>query len=167
MKGVSPMIAVVLLIAFTVAIGGIISIWLTSLASTQTSTVSSQAEKQIKCASSTITIKEAKYTNMSSLVNITVTHETGTEKLYNLSIEVSGGGFTSRNMTTGAYAGGIYAFNTTGDPFERGASIQLSINTSIGSATIPPEYVRARVYCQTDIAIVAECKSGQSCMKSV
>ncbi len=165
MKGVSPMIAVVLLIAFTVAIGGIISLWLTSLTSTTTSSVSSSAEKQIKCASSTMTIKEVRYSTASTIVNVTVAHETGTEKLYNLSIDVTGGGATSSNMTTAATGSRTTYFNTTADPFEQGESASVSINTVIGGATVPPEYIRARAYCQSDVPVVAECKSGQTCMK--
>ncbi|MBS3055183.1 MAG: hypothetical protein J4452_01690 [Candidatus Aenigmarchaeota archaeon] len=49
MKGISPMIAIVLLIAFTVAIGGIMSVWLTGLTNTQTQQVSNQSAAQAKC----------------------------------------------------------------------------------------------------------------------
>ena len=49
MKGISPMIAIVLLIAFTVAIGGVMSVWLTGLTNTQTQQVSNQSSAQAKC----------------------------------------------------------------------------------------------------------------------
>ncbi|MFH0711111.1 MAG: hypothetical protein V1944_00880, partial [Candidatus Aenigmatarchaeota archaeon] len=46
---ISAMIATVLLIAFTVAIGGVMSIWLTGLTSTQQQQVSNQSTAQTKC----------------------------------------------------------------------------------------------------------------------
>jgi flagellin-like protein len=52
MKGISAMIATVLLIAFTIAIGGIVSVWLTGLTTTQTQQVSNQSSAQAKCTPS-------------------------------------------------------------------------------------------------------------------
>src|SRR3990172_5452125 len=49
MKGVSPLIATVLLIAFTIAVGGIISVWLTQFTMTTTETVGKESENQITC----------------------------------------------------------------------------------------------------------------------
>jgi hypothetical protein len=44
------MIATILLIAFTVAVGGIISVWLTTYTRTAQTAVSGSTEAQIKCA---------------------------------------------------------------------------------------------------------------------
>jgi len=44
------MIAAILLVAFAVAVGGIISAWMTSFTRTTTGTVSSLTENQTKCA---------------------------------------------------------------------------------------------------------------------
>jgi FlaG/FlaF family flagellin (archaellin) len=158
------MIATILLIAFTVAIGGIISVWMSGLATTQTTTVSSTTEKQIKCAASTLAVKEVKYLAGTNLVNVTVTYQSGTENLYNLTIEVSGGGATSRNQTASASSW----FTTTADPFEPGESFAVTINAGLDSpgASIPPEYVRAKATCQSAVGIIGECKSGDVCMKS-
>jgi flagellin-like protein len=49
-KAISPMIATILLIAFTVAVGGIISVWLTTYTRTAQTAVSGATEAQIKCA---------------------------------------------------------------------------------------------------------------------
>ena len=156
MKGISPLIAAVLLIGFTVAVGGIIGIWLTSLTKTQTSTVEDFGEKQAKCAGSTLTIKEAKYNMSSTFVNVTLTYETGTERLFNLTVEVSSGGATTQS---------IPAYNISSDPFEPGESYAVAV--SVAGMQLPPDYVRARAYCQDVIGIIGECKSGQSCMKQV
>jgi flagellin-like protein len=49
MKGISPMIAIVILIAFTVAVGGVISFWLTTFAGTQTGAVERGAGGIAEC----------------------------------------------------------------------------------------------------------------------
>lgn len=63
MKGISPLIATVLLIAFTVAVAGIISVWLTGFASTTTKTVGGQANIEIICTGGQISLKNLKCVN--------------------------------------------------------------------------------------------------------
>lgn len=60
-KGISAMIATVLLIAFTVAVGGVVSIWITSFASTTTEEVTSQEETEIYCAYAGVSISDLNY----------------------------------------------------------------------------------------------------------
>jgi len=55
-KAISPMVAVVLLIAFTVAIGGIISLWLTGFTETTTGSVETASTNQTKCAGTYIDV---------------------------------------------------------------------------------------------------------------
>jgi len=50
------MIATVLLIAFTVVIGGIVSLWLSTLTTTTTGTVGTQTGNQTKCAGAYIKV---------------------------------------------------------------------------------------------------------------
>ncbi len=50
MKGINPLIASVLLIAFTVAVGGIISLWLTSFSKVMTSKAESTSIASSECA---------------------------------------------------------------------------------------------------------------------
>lgn len=50
MKGISPLIATVLLIAFTVAVGGILSVWLTTFSRTSTDIIGSQSSTQLTCS---------------------------------------------------------------------------------------------------------------------
>lgn len=152
MKGISPMIAVVLIIGFTVAVGALVGIWLTTLAKTQTSVVEEQAEKQVKCMASSLTIKEVRYpsgTTGTCTVNVTVTYETGTEILANMTVEISAKGTTVRSISTSLVSPGeSRAFTNS-------------------SAICPPEYVRAVGVCQEIVGVVGECKSGQTCMKPV
>lgn len=56
MKGISPMIATVLLVAFTVVIGGILMLWFTTLARTTTAGAGSQAEAILKCSNANFQI---------------------------------------------------------------------------------------------------------------
>jgi flagellin-like protein len=50
MKAISPMVAVILLIAFTIAIGGILSTWLPGLIRTMGGPVETRGEKVAKCS---------------------------------------------------------------------------------------------------------------------
>ena len=60
-KGVSPLIATVLLIAFTIAVAGIISVWLTQFTTTTTTTVSNQGNAQILCGTGGIQLLSVSY----------------------------------------------------------------------------------------------------------
>ncbi len=55
-KGISPLIAVVLLIAFTVSVGGILSLWLTTFTTITTSSVEAVALNQTKCVGTYIDV---------------------------------------------------------------------------------------------------------------
>lgn len=156
MKGISPLIASVILIGFTVAVAGIIGVWLTSLAKTQTGTIEDIGEKETLCALTSLAIKEVRYNMSSTYVNVTVTHETGSQNLFNLTVEITGGGTTVQSDP---------AYNTSSDPYEPGESRAFAVN--VAGLQLPPEYVRARALCQGLIAKIGECKPGQPCMKEV
>jgi len=61
MKGVSPLIATVLLIAFTVAAAGIISGWLQGFTRSTTNTVTSQSQNELICSYAGISLSSLKY----------------------------------------------------------------------------------------------------------
>jgi flagellin-like protein len=61
MKGISPLIATVLLIAFTVAVGGILSVWLTTFSRTSVDIIGSQSSTQLTCSYSGISLDTMKY----------------------------------------------------------------------------------------------------------
>lgn len=56
MKGVSPLIAAVLVIAFTLAVAVVIGSWLTQMAKTQTETVESSMGAQVNCTKARLEI---------------------------------------------------------------------------------------------------------------
>ena len=135
MKGISPMIAVILLIAFTVAIGGILSVWLTGLQQQQTTATGEYAEKVAKCASVSLAIE-----NISSSV-FQVSYESGTYKLENVTVTV-----VFKNGT----ASTINCSSTTLSPGEIcTASIAPNTTEQIWSA-------RASGLCLSEVSKVAE-----------
>jgi flagellin-like protein len=62
-KGISTIIASVLMIAFTVAVAGILSGWLTSFTTSSTQTVKSQSDIELTCSYGGISLKSLKYSN--------------------------------------------------------------------------------------------------------
>ncbi len=65
-KGLSPLIATVLLIAFTIAVAGLVSNFLIGFSETQTEETTDRASQDISCAYSGLFIREAEYTNANS-----------------------------------------------------------------------------------------------------
>ena len=179
-KGISPMIATVLLIAFTVAVGGIISMWLTTMASTQTTTTGSAAEKQILCARSVMEISEVTSlfgdNTTGDRFNITVIYSYGTEDIYYFNLTFIDSQRNSVVITPNISGGKNY--NKT-NPFQPGmmrvfgininSSTDVETRTSLGY----PNYglagpslqsVRIQAICQGTYPLSTTCKSGQSCM---
>jgi len=62
-KGISPLIASVLLIAFSVAVFGIIQMWGISFVKTQTEDVSNRTDRELNCVYGGITVSNLKYCN--------------------------------------------------------------------------------------------------------
>lgn len=60
-KGISTLIASVLLIAFTVAVAGIVSVWMTSFTRSSTGNIKSQADLKIICSNSGVSLQNVKY----------------------------------------------------------------------------------------------------------
>lgn len=87
MKGIDPLVATVLLIAFTVAVGGIISIWLTGFTQTQTAAVGSQASTSITCSNGGISLSSLGYCSSNGYLSGQISN-TGTISLGNLSITI-------------------------------------------------------------------------------
>ena len=70
MKGISPMIATVLLIGFTVAVGAILAVWFSTYTKTQTSSVSSATA----CASTTLGVKVLTINSDKNVTTISITN---------------------------------------------------------------------------------------------
>ncbi|MCX6820663.1 MAG: hypothetical protein NT016_01820 [Candidatus Aenigmarchaeota archaeon] len=152
-KGIDSMIATVLLIAFTVAVGGILSVWLTSMASTQTETTGSAANAQTLCARSVLVIKEVDYSTTAN-ANVTVGYNYGTENLTAINIYFVDSKRASANKTWGS---GAYYSVLPGD-------LKTFPATSTGLTGDSFQTVRVVAMCQGSYPISTECKTGQSCM---
>jgi flagellin-like protein len=154
MKGISPMIATVLLIAFTIAVGGILSIWLTGYTRTTTEAVGGGTEAQIKCAASILSIK--KVTNATDEnVTILAEYSSGSESLTSVGCITIGDGKVSNKSTS-------VSPSTTVNP---GTTFYCSINsTAMGGPTNDKlERVRVTATCLGEIPITVDCTPGKTC----
>ncbi len=155
-RGLSALVTTVLLIGFSIAIGGIILVWFSNLTNTQTQTVGTSGEKLTDCAASAVTINSVKYNATSpsgtwALVNVTISLAAGTQNVANFTAYVSAKGLTNSTTDTSTIV--------------PGQTITLRVNVT--SDSIPPELVRVAGLCKSAVPIIAECKAGQSCMSAV
>jgi len=132
MKGISPLIATVLLIAFTIAVGGLISIWLTGFTQTTTQSVGSQASNQITCANGGLSLSSLSYCNGYLAGKIT---NQGTVSLGNLSLTVI---FTNSSNTQNLYlqlqGSSVGAISTCCSNLTLSASMIQAFNITIGGS---------------------------------
>ncbi len=135
-KGVSPMIAVVLLIAFTIAVGGIMSVWLTGYATTTQEAVENTSTDQVKCAGTYIDVISVTSTG------VIITNR-GSQPISTIQCYTSDG--TAIPQDAGGF-GGLSSGVSNSTTWERVS------NTSIICAG----------QCRS-VGVTGECKSGQSC----
>jgi len=140
MKGISAVIATVLLVAFTVAVAGILSVWSTTLTTTQTQTVSNQTGGQALCSPALI------LDEVNSLTGVTY-HNAGNQIITNVKVFV-------RNI-----AGGINLTTVSGS-LSPGA-MTITNFTLAG----PLDYARVTGTCASNVQVSAECKSSDPCWK--
>jgi len=153
MKGISPLIAAVLLIAFTVAVGGIISLWLTSFSRTTTSAVQSSTEKQVKCASTVLEI-----TSVSTSDNKVVVTNLGPQNVTLTSIVLSDGSVSNFQTSVELAAGSSYSINTT-DSSVISPTIDFSAKSGL-------TWVKVKGLCLGEVPIEGTCNSDESCWSS-
>lgn len=60
-KGISPLVATVLLIAFTMAIATLLSLWLSSFTTKTSETVEKEAEKQLACSRGGVSLSDLRF----------------------------------------------------------------------------------------------------------
>lgn len=133
MKGISAMIATVLLIAFTVAVAGVISSWLMSFTKTSSETVSTQANTQLVCSYGGISLSGLKYA--SNIMNGTI-ENTQTVSLGNITIQIiylNKSTITSKLCLVGSVANDCGVATISLFPRE---SVSFSINASSNYETI-------------------------------
>lgn len=62
-KGISPLVATILIIAITVGVVGIVAVWITGFTRTTTETVSTQSGRQIDCSFGAVSVGNLKFAN--------------------------------------------------------------------------------------------------------
>lgn len=84
-KGISPLIAAVLLIAFTMAVAAILTAWVTSFTQRTTEDVGNSSEELVSCSFAGLSIYDAIYDGENVTVSLA---NTGTKDLTNVSVVV-------------------------------------------------------------------------------
>jgi flagellin-like protein len=133
MKGISPMLATILLVAFTVAIGGIVSVWMSSFTRTTQSNVESAATDQTKCAGTYIDF-------ISVTTTAFVLMNRGSQNITNIKCFTGDGVEVTPSTTT------LESGNSTSKTFIRDQNTSIICSGKCLS-----------------IGVTGECKSGQSC----
>lgn len=157
MKAISPFIATVLLIAFTVGVAGIVSSFIYSTMSTQTGETKEISDKQAKCGSVVLDIDEVKTDSDLDPVNVTFTYVHGTENLYTFTVYIIDSGSNIYSTTLSTY--------TEANPLTPGRKVFWSIDTE-SELSGSLFSVRVSGICQKDYPVSVGCDSGESCMKS-
>lgn len=155
MKGISPVIATILLVGITVGVIIIVNIWFPSLIGSQTETIESSSQQFTRCASTTIDLVEVRYPASGSpkLINVTIS-TSGSQNLKNVTVSIAGGG---------ASVTSIKYYNATGDDLVPGVSFSAAVNAT--NTTLPPELVTVSATCQGAFVLSDSCSAGQTCMK--
>lgn len=110
MKGISPFIATVLLIAFTIGIGAMMGPWISRLAQENSENVAERTKTDIDCQDGSVKIVDTsilcEFTAPYDKLNFTI-QNTGGIDLYNFTCEISLGGniysYTINNSLTTSY----------------------------------------------------------------
>ena len=153
MKGISPLIAVVLLVAFTVAVGGILMLWFTSMTRTTTTGTQSQSQAIVRCSQADFTVLAIK--TGGGQANITVTHYGSNLKFYPSTIRYNTGDVSVYPSTMGTISGSI--------PISAGDVVTLNVSNFPSGAsqlfvTAVCEYAGS-----VNTTVEASCTKGESC----
>ncbi len=131
------MVAAILLIAFTVAVGGLISVWITSYATTTTSAVEASTVNATKCAGN--------YISVESVSNNTIIFiNPNSNSITTINITTNNGNFITPNQTS------------LGSGWIGTASWSRGTNTSILITGL----------CLSSVLVTGNCDNSQTCWKN-
>lgn len=121
-KGISPLIAAVLLIAFTVAIATLIMGWFSAFTRSTTATVSNSTTQAVNCADARVSIRDVYLQSAGGSGDVNVIVEnTGGSSVSLTGLEVvntTGNGFSAGFTTVGSFnKSQILTFKITGTTF--------------------------------------------------
>lgn len=157
LKGISPLIASVLLVGFTLAIAAVVVVWITNFSQQQAETIGQRGEQQTFCAFSTlfldkddVSVLPNSTTGDGSRFNITVTYSSGTETL-----NITGVTFRDANGVT--YVN-ITAPNLDATVKNMGVGTSIKLTNYILSGVVPPgvtwKEVKVIAVCQNRYTII-------------
>lgn len=148
MKGLSPLVATVLLIAFTVGVGGLISVWISGFTQTSSKIVSKEGETQIICSNGAIDLSNLRYcvntNNISGIIknngrialgNITLQTIFNNGSIVSHALNDTGTGGSSSGNFLVLRAGQVFGFNVSIGGGSSGAYDRLWIYTNCSSVT--------------------------------
>jgi len=154
MKAISPMVAVVLLIAFTVGVGGLVSIFVTGLTTTSTGITSNSSESLTRCAGAWINVHSVTNTtifyanpNRQTITGLTATFSDGTQSLTVLDQSLTVGESNSTTIT-----------DTTGP-----AGGQRNLTGIMPAGAAGNTSVTVRGLCLSTVTVEGKCRQGQGC----
>lgn len=97
LKGISPLVATVLLIAFVVAVAGILATWINTFAQEQTELVGDQSNIAISCSYGAVALKNMAFTSAESRLSGTIENN-GQISIGGMSVSVVYQNATSQNI---------------------------------------------------------------------
>ncbi len=152
-KAISPLIASVLLIAFTMAIAAILTSWVTGFTKTQTGFVGEKAEKQVKCTYATFKVQKSdvvyNFSATTTKINVTVYND-GSEDLYNFTFTM----ITDKNTNPKVYSYIPTNQKTASDPLKPANTIVFNGNTTSGPiSTETFSELKITAICQKDYTV--------------
>lgn len=140
-KGISPLIATVLLIAFTMAAAAIVFGWGTGFINAIFNPISDKGPKTVQCIGANLDVRKAdvsyNFSGASSTVNVTASNS-GSQDLYNFSLGI---------ITNS----GAYTFNPTNQynetsPLKIGTTTRLiTVNSSSGAPSSGETFTKLRI----------------------
>ena len=148
-KGISPLVATVLLIAFVVAVAGIIATWATGFTKDQTTLVQDQSTNQITCGYGKIALDDVKFasdsTTLSGIIEnngqialgnmrVSVIYQNATSQTINLCDGVSGSvECSTANLTLTTAEQSTFNVTLWGANYDE---IKISTNCTAASDTV-------------------------------
>ena len=150
MKGISPLISAVLLIAFTIAVGGIVSIFFTGFTKQTTGSVSGTGQTLLSCGDSYPTVTSVRYpASGTGMMNVTFANP-GNDLLTSITIYT----LMSNSVVYTNSSGSLTSLSSN--------STQLFNINGLGT----PTEVRITGVCSGQ-TVSGYCLAGATCMRTV
>lgn len=136
------MVATVLLIGFTVAVAGLVSVWLTSFTKTSTGTIEEQGTKQITCNFGGIALSSLTFSNTYLSGNV---ENTGTVDVGQITLQILN--TSAMTNTTPLCSSGAIVFSCSSANLSLSPGVRQSFNISAGATKASISTVRVYTNC--------------------